>query len=147
VVPGHRVLLLDDINGWWPASGTALHLAQQRHQVTVITPSEQAAAAQNYSGTGTTTRERFAKFGVEVLLAKGLEAWRGNTATIVDLFTGDREEREFDTLVMALTNTPEDGLTRALAGSGKEVHTLGDAVSARTAAMALYEARKLALAI
>lgn len=147
VVPGHRVLLLDDINGWWPASGTALHLAQQRHQVTVITPSEQAAGSQNYSGTGSTTRERFAKFGVEVLLAKGLEAWRSTTATIVDLFTGDREEREFDTLVMALTNTPEDGLNRALASSGKEIHTLGDAVSARTAAMALYEARKLALAI
>src|SRR6185295_19852875 len=40
VTPGTRVLLLDDINGWWPASGTALHLAQQRHQVTVVTAAE-----------------------------------------------------------------------------------------------------------
>jgi len=40
IVPGHRVLLLDDINGWWPASGTALHLAQQRHLVTVVTSAE-----------------------------------------------------------------------------------------------------------
>lgn len=147
VVPGSRVLLLDDIDGWWPASGTALHLAQQRHQVTVLTASEQAAGALNLSGTGTTTRERFAKFGVEVLLAKGLESWTGNTATIVDLFTGDKEEREFDSLVLACTNTPEDGLTKALGNAGLEVHAIGDAVSARTAAMALYEARKLALAL
>src|SRR5690606_23296693 len=45
VVPGHRVLLLDDINGWWPASGTAHHLALQRHQVTVVTASEHVAVS------------------------------------------------------------------------------------------------------
>jgi 2,4-dienoyl-CoA reductase-like NADH-dependent reductase (Old Yellow Enzyme family) len=147
VVPGSRVLLLDDIDGWWPASGTALHLAQQRHQVTVLTASEKSAGALDLSGTGTTTRERFAKFGVEVLLAKGLETWQGTTATIVDLFTGDKETREFDSLVLACTNTPEDGLTKALGGAGIDVHTIGDAVSARTAAMALFEARKLALSL
>ena len=28
VVPGMNVLLIDDLNGWWPASGTALHLGR-----------------------------------------------------------------------------------------------------------------------
>jgi hypothetical protein len=147
VVPGTRVLLLDDINGWWPATGTALHLAQQRHQVTIVTPAEKAASALDLSHTGETTRERLAKFGVEVVLATAVEKWSGNTATLLNLYTMDREEREFDSLVLALTNTPEDGLTKALADSGMEVHTLGDAVSARTASMAFYEGRKLALAL
>lgn len=147
VVPGSRVLLLDDINGWWPASGTALHLAQQRHQVTVVTAAEKAAQTLDLSHTGETTRERFAKFGIEVVLATAVEKWSGNTATLLNLYTGDREEREFDSLVLATTNTPEDGLTKTLAGSGIEVHTIGDAVSARTAAMAFYEARKLALSL
>lgn len=147
VVPGSRVLLLDDINGWWPATGTALHLAQQRHQVTIVTPSEKAASALDLSSTGETTRERLAKLGVEVVLATAVEKWEGNTATLVNLYTMDREEREFDSLVLALTNTPEDGLTRALSDSGMEVHTLGDAVAARTAAMAIYEGRKLAMAL
>jgi 2,4-dienoyl-CoA reductase-like NADH-dependent reductase (Old Yellow Enzyme family)/thioredoxin reductase len=147
VVPGSRVLLLDDINGWWPATGTALHLAQQRHQVTVVTPAEKAASALDLSHTGETTRERLAKFGVEVVLATALEKWHGNTATLLNLYTLDREAREFDSLVLATTNTPEDGLTRALAESGLEVHTIGDAVSARTASMAFYEGRKLALAL
>jgi len=147
VVPGTRVLLLDDLNGWWPASGTALHLAQQRHQVTVVTASEKAAGYLDFSGTGSTTRGRFARFGIEVVTATGLKAWNGNMATLVNLFTGDEEEREFDTLVMATTNHPRVELSEALAGSGMQVHALGDAVSARTAALAFYEARKLALGL
>ncbi|MGE0118582.1 MAG: FAD-dependent oxidoreductase [Dongiaceae bacterium] len=147
VTPGSRVLLLDDINGWWPASGTALHLAQQRHQVTVVTAAEKAGAALDYSHTGDTLRERFAKYGVEVLLATALSEWKGGTAKLMNLYTGEFEEREFDSLVLATTNTPEDRLTRELAGAGLEVHTIGDAVAARSASMAFYEGRKLAMAL
>jgi len=147
VTPGTRVLLLDDINGWWPASGTALHLAKQRHQVTIATAAEKAAGALDNSATGDTTRERFAKQGIEVLLATALESWHGNTATLLNLYTNDKENREFDTLVLATTNTPEDKLTKELADAGLEVKTIGDAVAARTASMAFYEARKLALAL
>ncbi|MEZ5776371.1 MAG: FAD-dependent oxidoreductase [Hyphomicrobiaceae bacterium] len=147
VVPGSRVLLLDDINGWWPATGTALHLAQQRHQVTVLTASEKAAAQLDLSMTGDTTRERMAKLGIEVVLASALKSWDAGKATIVNLYTGDEEEREFDSLVMACTNERDDGLSKALAGSKLEIHAIGDTVQARTAGMALYEARKLALTI
>jgi NADPH-dependent 2,4-dienoyl-CoA reductase/sulfur reductase-like enzyme len=147
VVPGTNVLLLDDINGWLPASGTALHLAQQRHHVTVATAAEKAAAQMDYSHTGDSMRERFARFGVEVLLATAVESWNGNTARLINLYTGDVEEREFDSLVLATTNRPEDHLSRALEGTDKEVHTVGDAVQARTAAMAIYEARKLAMTL
>ncbi len=147
VVPGTNVLLLDDLNGWWPASGTALHLAQQRHTVTLVTSAEQAAGQLEYSRTADTTRERFAKFGVETLTATALLSWQGNTARLMNLYTGDEEEREFDSLVLATTNRPEDHLGKALAASGAEVHAIGDCVSARTAAMAFYEARRLALTL
>ena len=148
VVPGNRVLLLDDINGWWPASGTALHLAQQRHMVTVVTASEKAAAQLDYSSTGDTTRERFAKMGIEVVLSSAVETWRDGMATIVNLYTGDRDEREFDSLVMALTNEPDASLERELANDRNfSIHAIGDNVQARTASMAIYEARKLAMAI
>ena len=91
--------------------------------------------------------ERFAKFGIEVLLATALESWTGNTARLLNLLTGDIEEREFNSLVLATTNRPDDELTRALSGADKDIHTIGDAVQARTAAMAIYEARKLAMTI
>jgi hypothetical protein len=144
IIPGHRVLLLDDINGWWPASGTAIHLARQRHLVTVVTSAEKPAGALDLSLTGETTRERFAKLGIEVILTTGLKSWEGGKARLVHLYTQEEEEREFDSLVLATTNTPEDRLQKALDGSNLDVRSLGDAVAARTAAMAFYEARKLA---
>ena len=147
VTPGANVLLLDDINGWWPATGTALHLAKARHRVTIVTASEQAAAQLNYSHTGDSTRERMVKLGIEVMLASALKSWDRGKATIVNLYTGDVEEREFDTLVLATTNERDDALSRELAESSMDVHAIGDTVQARTAAMAIYEARKLALEI
>jgi hypothetical protein len=147
VMPGSNVLLLDDLNGWWPASGTALHLAQQRHLVTVATAAEKAAGQLDNSQTGDTTRERFAKLGIEVLLATGLVSWQDNTARLMNLYTGDIEERQFDSLVLATTNDPEDRLSHELAGSRFDVHTIGDAVQARTASMAIFEARKLAMTL
>ena len=147
VVPGTNVLLLDDINGWWPASGTALHLALQRHMVTVVTASEKAAEQLDFSRTGDTTRERFWKLGVEVICGHAVTAWDGNTATLMNLYTGDTEERDFDSLVLATTNTVEDRLTRELADDGLEVHSIGDTVAARTAAMAIYEGRNLGMAL
>lgn len=144
VVPGTNVLLLDDIDGWWPASGTALHLAQQRHNVTVATASEIPAGKLDHSLTGDKTRERFWKYGVEVLVATALESWSGNTATLVNLYTGDREERDFDSLVLACTNMADRGLESALSEAPFPVHTLGDATAPRTAHMAIFEAARLA---
>ena len=147
VVPGNHVLLLDDINGWWPASGTAIHLAKQRHLVTIVTGAEKAAGALDVSLTGDTTRERFARLGIEVVLCSAVTRWHGRTATIRNLYTGDEEVRDFDSLVLACTNHVDDALARALAGSGMTVHQIGDSVAARTALMAFHEARKLAIAL
>jgi 2,4-dienoyl-CoA reductase-like NADH-dependent reductase (Old Yellow Enzyme family)/NAD(P)-dependent dehydrogenase (short-subunit alcohol dehydrogenase family) len=143
VVPGMKVLLLDDINGWWPASGTALHLAQQRHWVTLVTSAELPAAALNNSMTGEETRAMFVRYGVETLCATSLLAWEGNMAKLMDLTTEEVEEREFDSLVLATTSRPDDHLQRELADSGLEIHAIGDTVAARTASMAIYEARAL----
>ena len=147
VRPGERVLLLDDINGWWPASGTALHLAGMGHRVSVVTASEKAAEALDLSHLGPSTRERFAKAGVTVVCACALTRWAGNTATIVNLYTGETETRAFDSLVLATTNTVDDALARALADDAIEVHVIGDTVAARTAAMAFFEGRSLGMAL
>ena len=147
VIPGTNVLLLDDLNGWWPASGTAIHLAQQRHRVTVVTAAEKAAGHLDFSHTGDTTRERFARLGVEVLLATAVQSWDAGTAGLMNLYTGDIEERAFDSLVLATTNEVEDRLSHELAGSQFDIHVVGDAVQARTASMAIYEARKLAMTL
>ncbi len=143
--PGERVLLLDDINGWWPASGTALHLAENGHGVTVVTASEKPAEALDSSHLGPSTRERFARLGVTVLCGHALTRWAGKTATVVSLHTGETTEMTFDDLVLATTNTVDDVLAHALADDDLEVHTIGDMVAARTAGMAFYEGRTLGM--
>ena len=66
----------------------------------------------------------------------------------MNLYTGDTEEREFDALVMALTNDRDDRLSRDLAEDKDfAIHAIGDTVQARTASMAIYEARKLAMTL
>ena len=99
------------------------------------------------SVTGAETREQFVKYGIETLTTTVLTAWQGNTAKLRNFNTQEVEERDFDTLVTATVNHPEDHLTRELADAGIEVHSLGDCVSARSASMAFYEARKLALTL
>ena len=143
--PGARVLLLDDLNGWWPASGTALHLAERGHAVTVVTASEKPAEALDNSHLGPSTRERFAKQGVTVICAGALTRWAGGTATVVSLHTGEERQVEADSLVLATTNTVDDTLARALADDEIEVHAVGDTVAARTASMAFYEGRTLGM--
>ena len=147
VRPGGRVLLLDDLNGWWPASGTALHLAGKGHDVSVVTASEKAAEALDLSHLGPSTRERFAKAGVTVVCAHALTRWDGNTATLVNLHTGETETRAFDSLVLATTNTVDDALARALADDAIDLHLIGDSVAARTAAMAFFEGRTLGMTL
>ena len=144
-IPGPNVLLLDDINGWLPASHTALHLAQQRHFVTIVTAADVAAGQMEHSCTGDTTRERFWKYGVEVITSTALMKWEGNTATLLHLYHGEEEQRDFDTLVLATTNNPENVLSRSLEKDKIEIYTIGDAIAARTASMALFEARRLSM--
>ena len=145
--PGKRVLLLDDLNGWWPASGTALHLAERGHAVTVVTASDKPAEALDVSHLGPSTRERFAKLGVTVICSHALTRWAGNTATIQNLYTGDTRELASDSLLLATTNTADNALAHELAGDDIEVHTAGDMVAARTAGMAFYEGRILGMTL
>ena len=63
----------------------------------------------------------------------------------MSLHTGDERQVEADSLVLATTNTVDDGLARALADDSIEVHAAGDMVAARTASMAIYEGRMLGM--
>ena len=142
---GTRVLLLDDLNGWWPASGTALYLAERGHETTIATPSDLPGALLANSQTDGHTRALFTRQGVRSLTRRALLSWREGMARLRHLDTGEEEERAFDSLVLATTNRAEDGLFRDLAGGELEVHAIGDCVSPRTAGMAFFEARRLGL--
>ena len=71
--------------------------------------------------------------------------WHGDGATVIGLLDGSERRIDADALVLATVNAPERTLPDALAGSGREVHAIGDCVAARQAPAAIHEGRKLAL--
>jgi hypothetical protein len=66
---------------------------------------------------------------------------------VVDLLLGGERRLEADALVFATVTQSETWLADELAGSDLEVHAIGDCVAPRHANMAIYEGRKLALAL
>jgi NADPH-dependent 2,4-dienoyl-CoA reductase/sulfur reductase-like enzyme len=140
---GRRVLLLDDIDGWLPASGTAAFLAQRDHAVTLVTASATPLAALARSMVDGPMRKLFAELGIETIADTVLVAWSDPDATLRNLLDGEETRRAFDSLILATPNLPETNLQRDLIGSGLEVHAIGDCVAARTAAMAIYEGARL----
>ena len=93
-------------------------------------------------------RGRIRQLGIEAVTDAALLAWTAEGATVKDLLSGEERVIAADSLVLATTNTPEDRLARALDGDDAvRSQAIGDCVATRSAAMAIYEGRKLGLAL
>jgi hypothetical protein len=90
-------------------------------------------------------RVRLRKLGVVAITEAAVGEWHGDGATIVNLLDGTEERLPFDTLVLATANRAETDLQEALAGSGKEIHAVGDCVAPRQFQNATFEGRRLGL--
>jgi NADPH-dependent 2,4-dienoyl-CoA reductase/sulfur reductase-like enzyme len=143
---GQRVLLLDD-SGNWRGAGTAWAMAEQGHHVTLLTPDSMVGREILRTGSEFPMRKRLRGLGVDFITDAAVGEWHGDGATILDLLTGKSKWLAFDTLVLATANVSEDSLARALAGTGVVCHAIGDGLSPRHAAAAIYEGRKLGLGL
>ncbi|MCB1377810.1 MAG: FAD-dependent oxidoreductase [Alphaproteobacteria bacterium] len=138
--PGKRVILLDETANW-KGSGTALTLAEAGHEVTLVTGSAMVMMEMARTNADGQLRSRLRELGVRLLQETVMLEWHGDGAT-VQTFGSKPERIDADTLVVASTNVSERGLSDALGA-----RAIGDAVAARNAAMAIYEGRKLAMAL
>jgi 2,4-dienoyl-CoA reductase-like NADH-dependent reductase (Old Yellow Enzyme family)/pyruvate/2-oxoglutarate dehydrogenase complex dihydrolipoamide dehydrogenase (E3) component len=143
---GERVVLLDDL-GHWHGGGTAWHLAEQGHKVTLVTRYAMAASELARTAADFPLRQKFKQLGVQVLPESGIAEWHGDGATVVDFRDGSETRVEADALVLATTNVANSWLAEELADSGLEIHQVGDCVAPRLANMATYEGRKVGLAL
>ncbi|MCP3975821.1 MAG: FAD-dependent oxidoreductase [bacterium] len=140
--PGKRVMLVDDI-GHWEGCGTAWHLAERGHDVTLITPHAEPGRELVAPAAEWPVRVTFKKLGVKVITDAAVSEWHGDAATVVDLRDGEESRVEADSLILATCNTSQTWLSDALAQGDIEVHTIGDALAPRRAAYAFYEGREL----
>ena len=142
--PGKRALLLDD-TGHWRGAGTAWHLAEQGHAVTLVTPDPMAGAELVRTSADWALRQRLAALGVVTLTDSAVSEWHGDGATVVNLLDNSTRRIESDALVLATINVAETGLLDALAEGDLEVHGIGDCIAPRRANNAIFEGRRLAL--
>lgn len=143
---GKRVLLLDE-GGGWRGCGTAWKLAEDGHDVAILTPDPMIGKELQRTATDGPLRKTLAKLGVKWRLEVSVLEWHGNGVTIVDHNTGARSFVEGDSLVMATTNTAADWLARDLEAKGYPATSIGDCAGPRQAPYAFFEGRKAALAV
>jgi 2,4-dienoyl-CoA reductase-like NADH-dependent reductase (Old Yellow Enzyme family)/thioredoxin reductase len=144
--PGDHVLLLDE-GGGWRGCGTAWKLAEDGHQVTIVTPDPFVGKELQRTAADVPTRQALRKLGVDWIVESSIVEWHGNGATILDHNTAERRFIEADALVMATTNFAADWLAPGLAERGLTTRLIGDSAAPRQAPYAFFEGRKAGLEV
>ena len=145
--PGQRVVVLDEM-GDWRGGGTAWHLADWGHTVTIVTRLPMVGAAVQRTAGDFELRSKLARLGVTWHTESALLEWTGSAAAVRSSLDGSVQTIEADALVLATTNSPTRAVVDELVAAGHEgfrIHTVGDVVAARSAVHAIYEARVLAV--
>jgi 2,4-dienoyl-CoA reductase-like NADH-dependent reductase (Old Yellow Enzyme family) len=144
VTAGSHVVLLDDVNDW-RGLGTALHLAERGHAVTIVTSAAVVGGGLFHSAADGPLRQRFAAAGGVMRPATVVLSWDGTAAAVRSTLTGEDARLDADTLVIAETPVSETALAADLTDRGIAFEAIGDCVAPRRASLAIYEGRELAL--
>ena len=107
VTPGKRVVLVDE-GGHWKGAGTAWHLAERGHELTIVTPDTHVGAELHRTTSDFQLRRVLARSGAAFHTESVIESWNGGGASIRSLLTGEITEVAADNLVLATTNVAFD---------------------------------------
>ncbi len=143
---GNRVLLLDE-GGNWKGCGTAWKLAEDGHEVTLITPDPLVGKELQRTAADYPLRQRLAKLGVDFILESAITSWNSEGAEVFNFLDGKTQFIPADSLVFATPNIAEDSLSNELLGSGLNVINIGDSAGPRQAPFVIYEGRKTGISI
>ena len=143
---GNRVLLVDD-GGNWRGGGTAWHMAEKGHQVTIVTPDPFVGREIVRTSADLPLRMRLTKLGATFITESAVTAWHGDGATIRNLLDGIERTLPFDTLVLATVNLAETDIAEALQADGIAFKAVGDCLAPRHTPAATFEGRRLGLAL
>ena len=144
--PGKRVILLDE-GGNWKGCGTAWKLAEDGHQVILVTPDPFVGKELQRTAADYPLRQRLAKLGVRFVLESAITKWSREGAEILCFLDGNSQFIEADSLVFATPNIAEDSLTLELQDSGLDVINIGNSAGRQRAAFVNYEGRRTGLNI
>lgn len=143
---GDHVLLLDE-GGHWKGIGTAWHLAEQGHQVTILTPDAMIARDLSRSATDFNARQTLARLGVRFITETAITQWSAQGARVVSLLTGEETHIPAASLVLATSNRCDATLLEDLRARNIDVRPVGDAAAPRLAAAAFRDGRMIGMAV
>jgi NADPH-dependent 2,4-dienoyl-CoA reductase/sulfur reductase-like enzyme len=143
---GKRVLILDE-GGGWRGCGTAWKLAEDGHEVMILSPDAMLGKELVRTAADAPLRKALARLGVTWKLEVSVLEWHGDGATIIDHNTNQRSRVAGHSLVTATTNLAADWLAQELTSIGYPTTSVGDCAAPRQAPYAFFEGRKAALAL
>jgi 2,4-dienoyl-CoA reductase-like NADH-dependent reductase (Old Yellow Enzyme family)/thioredoxin reductase len=141
---GESVIVLDE-GGNWRGTGTAWYLADQGHQVTIVTPDAMIGKELTRTTADFQIRASLAKLGAVFKLESIIQYWHGDHAKLRSLLDGSVSEITASAIVTATTNTADNSIELALSEAGTRFHLIGDAAAPRTAPYAFHDGRKIGL--
>lgn len=144
--PGKRVLVLDEA-GNWRGCGTAWKLAEDGHEVILVSPDPFIGKELVRTSADIPLRRKLRQLGVTWITDAAIAEWHGTGASVIDLNTGEKRLVEADSLVMAMTSKPADWLAKDLAAQGITFREIGDCAAPRQAPYAFHDGRKTGLSL
>lgn len=144
--PGKRIIVLDE-GGNWKGAGTAWKLAEDGHEVTIVTPDALVGQELQRTAADFPLRKNLARLGVKFRIESVISEWTASGARVTSFLTNVTELIAADTLVMATANRACDDLARDLEARGLGFRAIGDGVAPRQAAFAIFEGRRAGLEI
>jgi NADPH-dependent 2,4-dienoyl-CoA reductase/sulfur reductase-like enzyme len=143
---GDAVIVLDE-GGNWRGTGTAWHLAEKGHRVTIVTPDPMIGKEMTRTTSDFQVRSALKKLGTTFLLESVIAEWHGDRAEVRSLLDGSVTEVAASAIVTATTNIACNDIELALAEAGANLHLVGDAAAPRQAPYAFHDGRKIGLAL
>ncbi len=144
--PGRRVIVLDE-GGHWRGIGTAWHLAEAGHAVTIVTPDAMIARELTRTASDVPARQQLARLGSRFVTESAIAEWTGEAARVVSLLTGEEQVIAADALVLATGRRADHDLPDSLRAIGQRPILIGDASAPRFAAAAIHDGRTTGLAL
>ena len=143
---GKHVIVIDE-GGNWRGTGTAWYLADQGHQVTIVTPDPMIGKELTRTASDFQIRAALKKLGARFMLESIVAQWHGDRAEVRSLLDDSVEEVSASAIVTATTNTVYNDVELALVDQGVRFHLVGDAAAPRQAPYAFHDGRKVGLAL
>ena len=143
---GKRIVVLDE-GGHWKGIGTAWHLAEAGHEVTIVTPDAMIARDLQRSATDFSARATLTGLGVRFVTESAITGWSPQGARCASLLTGQEQTIAADMLVLAIGNRCDTTLLNNLRVRGTDVRPVGDAAAPRLAAAAIHDGQLVGLTV